>query len=154
MPKSKKTDEQVEPTLDQSNQLVNALVEAIKLTRPEEKKNPFNRPIRSPWAPPDGQKKLKLRRKMYQHGILIDPDLLDNETIDALNRLKVGRFLDGWVKVFKRKDSGIDIDYPVKTANQRMKLAAQYGVHSLKALCDKCIEEAKNPKPEPTNDDE
>ncbi len=125
--------------------LVNALVQAIQLTKPVEKKNAANRKPGSPWDPKDGSKKLKLKRKMTQHSILIDPDFLSNEEIDLLNKLKVGSFMDGWVKVYRRKDHGIDIDYPVKTASQRLKLVSQYGIRNLKELLERCIAEAANP---------
>lgn len=133
------------PTLDttgfSAEDLVKALVQAISLTRPVEKKNAANRKPGSPWDSKDGKPKLKLKRKMYQHSIMIDPDVTSNEDIALLNKLKVGRFLDGWVRVYRRKDNGIDIDYPVKTASQRMKL----GVRSFGELLQKCIDEAANP---------
>lgn len=148
--------EEVTPAVpDATKDLVNALVEAIKITKPVEKKTAANRVPKSPWDPKDGSKKLKLRRKHYQHGLLMDPDFLTNEQIALLNKLKPGRFLNGWVKVARRKDGGIDIDYPIKTAAQRMKLASSYGVYSLDILLEKCINEAANPKAEvPQNEDE
>lgn len=141
--------------------------DAITKSRPVEKKNFATRKPRSPWDPTDGSPKLKLKRKMYQHGILIDPDFNDNATIDALNHLKVGRYLGDWVKVYKRKDQGIDIDYPVKTASQRMKLPGM-GIteqrdpatnklikSGLQIFVERMIEEGKRPKQElPTDDDE
>lgn len=123
--------------------LVTALAQAIQLTKPVEKKTAVNRKPGSPWDPKDGSKKLKLKRKMYQHSIIIDPDFEDNETIDLMNKLKVGLFCDGWVKVYKRKDQGIDIDYPVKTASQRLKLF-RYAT-TFKELLERCIAEAANP---------
>lgn len=125
--------------------LVAALSQAIQLTKPVEKKTAANRKPGSPWAPKDGSKKLKLRRDHFQHGIKIDPDFLSNVDIELLNKLKVGRFLDGWVKVYRRKDHGIDIDYPVKTAQQRLKLVSTYGVRSFAELLQRCIDEAANP---------
>jgi hypothetical protein len=136
------------------NALVEALARAINLTKPIEKKNIMNRKPGDPWTPKDGSKKLKLKRKAYQHGIIVDPDFITNEEIDLFNKLRPGRFLDGWVKVYKRRDGGIDIDYPVKTATQRMKLLSSYRITSLKDLLTKCIEEAKNPKPETSADTE
>lgn len=139
--------------------LVNALVQAIQLTKPIEKKTYSTRKPASPWDPKDGSKKLKLTRKMYQHGIAIDPDFIDNATIQSLNQLKVGRYLGDWIKVYKRKDQGIDIDYPVKTAAQRMKLPSM-GIteqrdpetgelikSGLQILVDRCIEESNRKKP-------
>lgn len=128
-----------------AQELVQALVQAIQLTKPIEKKTAVSRKPGDPWQPKDGSKKLKLKRKVYQHGIMIDPDLCDNETIDALNRLKPGRYMEGFVKVYKRKDQGIEIEYPIRTASQKMKLVSQYGVRSLKDFCDRCIAEATDP---------
>ena len=156
MAKSKKTEDvESAPTKDTSTaDLVNALVQAIQLTKPVEKKTAANRKPGSPWDPKDGSKKLKLKRKMYQHGILIDPDVVSNEEIELMNNLKVGRFFGGWVKVYRRKDHGIDIDYPIRTASQRLKLVSTHGVRSFKDLLEKCIEEAAHPRPEAAYDDE
>jgi len=160
MPRTKKSGEvpidqpvELAPTQDASKELISALVQAINLTRPVEKKTAVSRKPGSPWDPKDGSKKLKLKRKMYQHSILIDPDFHTNEEIDLMNKLKIGRFCDGWVKVYRRKDHGIDIDYPVKTASQRIKLFKY--ANSFKSLLERCIEEAANPKPiESIYDDE
>ena len=153
MPKAKSTEVEApaQPKDTGSADLVKALVEAISLTRPVEKKTAVNRKPGSPWDPKDGSKKLKLKRKMYQHSILIDPDFEDNETIELMNQLKVGRYCDGWVKVYRRKDHGIDIDYPVKTASQRLKLFKY--ANSFKSLLQRCIEEGKNPKPIEVDED-
>lgn len=146
-------------------ELVDALKQAINLTKPIEKKTFATRKPKSPWDPQDGTPKLKLKRKMYQHGIPIDPDVNDNATIDALNHLKVGRYLGDWVKVYKRKDQGIDIDYPVKTASQRMKLPGM-GIteqrdpstgklikSGLQIFVERMIEEGKRPKKELPDED-
>jgi hypothetical protein len=146
-------DQPVTPANTSAADLVNALVQAIQLTKPVEKKNAISRKAGSPWDTKDGSKKPKLKRKMYQHSILIDPDFHTPEEIELMNKLKVGRFCDGWVKVYRRKDHGIDIDYPVKTASQRMKLF-RYAT-TFKGLLERCIEEAANPKPiESIYDDE
>jgi hypothetical protein len=158
MPRTKKSGEvPVDQPVEQANtsgqDLVNALVQAIQLTRPVEKKTSVSRKPGSPWDPKDGSKKLKLKRKVYQHSILIDPDFHTNEEIELMNRLKVGRFCDGNVKVYRRKDHGIDIDYPVKTASQRIKLFKYFT--NFKGLLERCIEEAANPRPaESIYDDE
>jgi hypothetical protein len=130
---------------DTSAELVRALVQAIESTKPVEKKNAYNRKPGNPWVPKDGSPKLKLKRKFYQHGLLVDPDMSTNEEIELMNAVKPGRFLDGYVKVIRRRDKGIDIDYQVKTAAQRMKLAANFGINSFAALLERCIEEANNP---------
>lgn len=134
--------------------------DAIQKSKPIEKKTTATRKPGDPWQPTDGSKKLTLKRKMYLHSIPIDPDFNDNATIDALNHLKVGRYLGDWVKVYKRKDQGIDIDYPIKTASQRMRLASM-GIteqrdpstgklikSGLQIFAEKMIEEGNRPKPE------
>lgn len=123
--------------------LANALITAINATKPPEKKNVFSRPRRQPWDPKPGEAKEVMRRKMYQHGIPISK--VTNEHIRLLNQLKVGEYCDGWVKVRRRKDQGIDIDYPVKNVPQRLKLVNTYGIRSFTELLQRIIEEGKDP---------
>jgi hypothetical protein len=125
--------------------LADALVKAINIAKPMEKKTAFNRKPNTPWTPKDGSPKLKLKRQTHQHGVLIDPDFITNEEIALLNKLRPGLYYDGWVKVIRRKDRGIDIDYPVKTAAQRLRLINQHGVRNFKELLEGCIREAENP---------
>lgn len=129
-----------------ASELAQALVQAIELTKPAVKKTAVNRKPITPWTPKDGSPKLKLKRKFYQHSMLIDPDYLTNEEIASFNDLRTGTFLDGFVKVTRRRDKGIDITYPIKTAAQRLRLVNQFGIRNLKELLDRCIEEAKHPK--------
>lgn len=139
---------------DASRELVQALIQAIEATKPVQKKTPMNRKAGTPWSPKDGSPKLKLRRAMYQHGLKLDPDMLTNEQIELLNKLRPGRFMDSWVKVTRRRDKGIDITYPIKTAAQRLKLVNQYGIRNFAELLARCIEEAENPKRFETAEDE
>lgn len=143
----------VNPVTTQAQDLVNALVQAIQLTKPKEKKTPINRTPGSPWDPKDGSKKPKLKRKHYQHGLIMDPSFLSVEEIELLNKLKPGRFFDGLVKVYKRRDSGIDIDYPVKTASQRMRVAS-YFTGGLAGFLRRCLDEAASPTKYVNPDDE
>lgn len=126
-----------------TKELIDALVQAISITKPVEKKTIANRKPGDPWQPTDGSKKLKLKRKMYEHGILMDPDYLSNDDIDVLNKVKVGRFLNGQLIIAKRKDGGINIDFPHKTASQRLRFLSQFRITSLKDICDLAIKEAK-----------
>lgn len=122
---------------------------AIADSKGPEKKNAANRKTITPWTPKNGEPKLKLTRKFYQHSIPMDQDLLTNEEIVLLNKLKPGRFLDNWLLVERRRDKGINITYPVKTPAQRMKLSSTYGIAGPNALCillQRCIDEAANPK--------
>lgn len=125
--------------------LADALVKAINIAKPMEKKTPFNRKVNTPWTPKDGSPKLKLKRATHQHGLLIDPEFLTNDEIALMNKLRPGLYYDGWVRIVRRKDRGIDIDYPVKTAAQRLRLVNQYGIRNLKELLEGCIQEAENP---------
>lgn len=126
--------------------LVNALVQAINQTKPVEKRNALNRKPGDPWQPKDGSKKLKLKRKIYQHAIPIDPDMETNETIELLNQLKPGSYCDGWVSVKRRRDKGIDIDYPIKTASQRLKLVSGFGITNFHTLVQRLVDEGNSPK--------
>jgi len=63
--------------------LADAFRDAITSTRPVEKKTVANRVPRTPWSPPPGVPKAKLKRKMYHHGIgLRDGEQLTNQEIE------------------------------------------------------------------------
>lgn len=124
--------------------LADAFVSAIERTRPAEKKTIFTRKRKTPWTPKNGEAPLKLKRKMYQHGILLEGKLT-NEEIDLLNKVKPGVYCDGWVKVNVRKDRGLDIDYAVRTNAQRLKLVNQYGIRSFTELLARIVDERANP---------
>lgn len=132
--------------------LTKALSEALAANKEPTKKNAVNRKPNTPWTPKNGEPKLKLKRKMFQHGISIDEDMETNETIALLNNLKPGIFLNGWVKVYRRRDRGIDIDYRVKTASDRLKLVNMFGIRNFNELLSTCIHEAANPKPKEIED--
>lgn len=136
------------------NQLAEAFVEAIERTRPKEKKTPFNRKKGGPWATKDGSVKPALRRPTFQHGVQIDESILTKEEIELLNQVKPGAYCENFVRVIRRRDKGIDIDYPVRTSAQRLKLMNQFGVKSLSDLCNRLIAEAKNPKNYVVDDDD
>jgi len=133
--------------------LAAALTAAIQAARPE-KKTPFNRKINTPWTPKDGSPKAKLRRKMFHHGMTVDEDILSNDEINLMNEIKPGSYLANHVRVNRRKDRGIDIDYPIKTAAQRLKLVNQFGVRNLKELLELIVAEGKRPKAERMSDDD
>lgn len=139
---------------DAQKALANAFVEAIERTKPPEKKTVLTRKKNTPWSPPEGEPRLKLKRKMYHHGILIGENI-SNEEIELLNRVKPGRYCDGYVQVTLRKDRGLDIDYPVRTTSQRLRLVNQFGITSFASLLKRIIDEKTNPskyrKPEDTD---
>lgn len=135
------------------SELAQALVQAIESTRPQ-KKHAFNRKVGTPWSPKDGSPKLRLKRKMYQHGLPIDEEITSNEEIELLNKLRPGIYLKGVVKVNRRKDRGLDVDYPIKTASQRLKLVNEFGIRNLTELLTRCIEEAANPVKNTTADED
>jgi hypothetical protein len=125
-----------------NKELADAFVSAIERTRPPTKKTVANRKPNTPWTPKDGPK-LKLKRKMYQHGIIIDK--VNNEEIDLLNKIKPGRYCEGIVVVELRKDRGLNIDYPVKTNAQRLRLLNKTGVRNFTELVRRLADEAVNP---------
>lgn len=125
--------------------LAQAIREAIEASKPAAKKNQFQRKIGTPWTPKTG-KKLKLKRKMFQHGLPLSEEWLSNEEIDLLNKIRPGKYGDGFIVVFRRRDRGVDIEYPIKTASQRLRLVNQFGIRNLSELCKFCITEAEKPK--------
>lgn len=125
--------------------LAQALITAIEATRPPVKKTVFNRKKGSPWDPKDGSPKPKLKRKMFQHGIEIMPEQVSSEEIDALNKVKPGIYCNGFLRVNKRKDRGLDIDYPVRSNAQRLRLINEFGIRSLTELCARIVDEQNNP---------
>jgi len=139
---------------DSQQALADAFVNALERTKPPEKKTVFSRKKNTPWTPKDGSPKLKMRRVFYHHGIPIG-DKVTNEDIALLNQLKPGHYCDGYVRVILRKDRGIDIDYPIRTASQRLKLVNTYGIRSFGELLKRIIDERGNPskyrKPEDTD---
>lgn len=124
--------------------LADAFVEAIERTKPKAKRTIIDRVPKTPWSPAEGSPRSKMKRKFYQHGLIID-SRVSNEEIDLLNKLKPGRYCDGHVIVTLRKDRGIDIDYPVRTAAQRLKLVNGYKVTSFKSLLERIVDEKANP---------
>lgn len=126
--------------------LAQALIQAINATKPPEKKTPFNRKRQGPFETKDGSPKPKLKRVMYQHGVEMNPGTLFPEEIELLNKVKPGTYCEGHVRVIRRKDRSYDIDYPIRTAAQRLKVNNIIGATGLKALLNRLIEEANDPK--------
>jgi hypothetical protein len=129
-----------------ASELAAALTHAIEVARPQ-KKTVFSRKANTPWTPKDGSPKLKLKRKLYQHGLLLPEDRLTNAQIALANKLRPGEYCDGFVRVTRRRDKGINITYPVKTQSNRIELVVKHGVRSLDELFKTCIEQAAMPKP-------
>lgn len=123
--------------------LADAFVSAIERTRPPTKLTVATRKVDTPWQP-RGVPRLKLKRKMFHHGLGIE-DKITNEEIELLNRVKPGRYCDGYIQVNVRKDKGLDIDYPVRTSSQRLKLVNQYGIRSFAELLARLVDEKTNP---------
>ena len=123
--RSSRTAQAAAPSADPAipvGDLAKALIQAIEATRPPEKKTTANRKKGNPWLPKDGSPKLKMKRTYYQHGMEIDPDTVPNEVIERLNKMKPGTYCGGWVKVKKTQSGGLNIDYPIRTSAQRLKL--------------------------------
>ena len=128
-------------------ELAQALVGAIEATRPPEKKTVFTRKKLNPWMPKDGSAKiLKFKRPMYHHGIPINPKTTLNENCILLDKVKPGVYCSGYVRVTKRKDGGLDIDYPIRTAAQRLKLGSQFGINSFNQLLQRLVDERADPR--------
>ena len=137
-----------------ANAIAAATTRAITATKPVEKKTILNYKGDTPWHKRD-EVKLKLKRKMYQHGQLIDPDMVSNEEIAIMNKLRPGRYFDGFVTVERRRDKGLNFTWPLKTPDQKMRLAMQYGAITIPQILSRCVEEAAAPKKDfvPDEDD-
>jgi hypothetical protein len=123
------------------------------------KRTQFNKQSKTPWMPKDGETRLRLKRKAYHHGMLIgDPKeagcRLTNDEIALLNQLKPGSYCNGYVKVARRRDKGIDIDYPIRTNSQRLRLVNDFGIRSFAELLQRCVHEAAQPKAVISDEDE
>jgi predicted CopG family antitoxin len=135
--------QKLDPTAAQQA-LADAFVAAIERTRPPEKKTILTRKSQTPWTPKDGSPRLKMKRKFYHHGMLISENVTNAE-IELLNQVKPGRYCDGFVIVTLRKDRGIDVDHPIRTASQRLRLVNNYGIRSFSELLQRIIDEKNNP---------
>lgn len=129
---------------DAQQALADAFVQAIERTKPPTKKTVLDYKPRTPWTPKDGSPKLKMKRRFFHHGLLLEHNV-SNEEISLLNQVKPGVYCDGFVRVVLRRDRGIDIDYPVKTASQRLRLVNQFGIRSFTELLQRIIDERANP---------
>ena len=144
---------------DSSKELAAALLQAIHAAQPITKKTQFNKPSKTPWMPKDGSPKPRLKRRVYHHGLLLgDPTEPNNrllpEEIELFNKLKPGSYCNGFVKVVRRRDKGIDIDYPIRTNSQRLRLVNDFGIRSFQELLQRCVTEAASPKALEIEDDE
>lgn len=126
--------------------LAAALTQALENAKGPQKKTPFNRPRLGPYESKDGTPKPKLRRAMYHHGVDLSELTLTPEDINLLNKLRAGVYCGGHVRVIKRRDRGIDIEYPVRTAAQRLKLSSQFGITSFTELLKRLNDEAAHPE--------
>lgn len=147
MAKSSKTEktEQTQVSVGAS-ELAQALTAAIEAAKPPTKKTVFNRKKGTPWTPEGGAPKLKLKRKIYQHGMPVSESRLTNEQIALCNKIRPGVFGDGHFRVVRRRDKGINIDYPIRTSQQRLKLVHQFGIRNFTELLEYLIREAEKPK--------
>ena len=127
--------------------LAAALTQALKAAQPESKKTVVTRRKLNAWTPKDGSPKiLKFKRPMYHHGIPLNPKTTLNENCLLLDKLKPGVYCSGHVRVTKRKDNGLDIDYPIRTAAQRLKLINQFGITNFNSLLQRLIDERSDPR--------
>lgn len=118
--------------------------QAIQENKPVKKINAAERKVNNAWTKP-GEKKPKLKRKLYHHGIWLDPDMLTTEQIELANKLIPGTYCDGVINIVRRRDKGINIDYRISTAAQRLKLN-RFGITSFDGMLQRLIDEAADPK--------
>jgi len=71
----------------------------------------------------------RLTRQCWQNGFPMDPEQLDNATIDALNQItRSGRYLDRLVEVIVREDGAdetVELRYANRTSDQRNAIKGQ-----------------------------
>ncbi len=163
MPRPRKTEETASPQENSRESeiamLTKALTEAMRQNQGPVKKTAFNKPHGGPWEPKDGTPKLRLKRRTYHHSMLIgepsEPsNRLSNEEIALLNKLKPGKYLNNFVTVSRLRNKGIDIDYPVRTNAQRLKLQSDFGIRSFQELLTRIIDEGNRPKPAQIEDED
>ena len=138
------------------SELAQALVTAINITKPVEKKTIMNRKKQNPWMPKDGSPKIMtFKRPMYHHGIEIVAKHTKNEWCELLEQIRPGKYCSGLITVRKRKDNGYDIDYPIRTQSQRLKVISAYGGGDFGCMLKRLIEERSDPKKyaKPEDDD-
>lgn len=127
--------------------IANAISKGVAATRPKEKKNVFNRKKNTPWTPKDGETKLTLKAKLHQHNIEIPVDRLSNKQIELANKLRPGRYGNGHFNVIRRRDRGINIEYPIRSVSQRLQLISKFGIRNFTELLEYLVAEgAKRPK--------
>ena len=148
-----------EPEKFALSQLADAFMQAMNAVKPVEKKTIMTRKKLNPWTPKDGSAKiLEFRRPMYHHGIPIEAKFTYNEACQLLDKIKVGTYCDKLVTVRKRKDGGLDIDYPIRTAAQRLKVLPYTAGRGFLGLLERIIAERADPKKyytgSPDEDDE
>lgn len=129
---------------DIAGRLAEAIIQGIEEARPK-RITITNRKRNTPWTPKDGSKKLTLKRKMYQHGLRIKENTCTNEEIDLMNKIKPNVYCNGFITVTRRRDRGINIDYKIKTASDKLKLVNQFGITSFASLLRRIIDEGENP---------
>ena len=128
--------------------IAEATTAAIKAAKPIEKKNILTYEGKTPWSPPDGEARVKLKRTMYIHSLMVDPDRVSNPETRLLNKVRPGRYCDGFISIERRRDKGINITWPIKTVDQRMRLSGHFGIRNLEELLQRCVDEDRAPKPE------
>ena len=138
-----KTSTKAEPTVGLS-ELAQALVSAIETTRPNQKKSIMDRKKLNPWTPKDGSPKItSFKRPMYHHSLLIDPKTTYNEDCLLLDKVRPGKYVNGIVSVTKRRDGGLDIDYPIRTNAQRLKFLGLLDKRSFNGLLSQIVKEGE-----------
>jgi hypothetical protein len=79
----------------------------------------------TPWNPEGKRDRLKLTRQTLVSGYPANPALLTEEEIAGLNALRPGRYLNREVEVVQYNDGSINLLWPNRTVEQRMKWAAE-----------------------------
>lgn len=135
------------------NDLAAALVQAINLTKPKAKKAPgVDYDPKNPWSPKPGEPRAKMKRKAYIHGIA-QGDQWPNSTIELFNQIRPGTYINGLVKITRRRDKGINLDWAFKSPEQRLRLLMAGGFTSLDQILQACLTEFKTKASTPDPDE-
>ena len=123
-----------------------ALIEAMRAGQPKPKVHAYQRKKICKNCKQEHKNNTNLKRVWFQHGAFELTKLtFCNDVIELMNQVKPGRYVNGLVRVIKRKDRAYDITWPVATIAQRMRVINDAGDTFAKIL-QRCIDEANDPK--------
>jgi hypothetical protein len=112
------TDKSLQPTND--DRLTAVLEQLASLQQQQADNAPFRKVSYAEWLEKNPERKLPF--PLHQNGFRISDDQVTDEQKDLLPKLKVGRFFDRRIHVYRDStpDRGWHITYPCKSLSDRM----------------------------------